>query len=158
MRLGLAILILTFASAAPAHAQSNDVVSWTRSFMDAYTNGDSATVLNSVDEHTTMYGSDVAEIFHGPGGIKTMLLEDAKLWGGKARIGEMKDVTSAKAGDLETIFFNASFTVGDRPPMPVRFCIVRRKSKSHWYLVQSSNSVVTQGQSAEAILKGNPPR
>jgi len=156
LKLALATFtICVFLLSGSAVAQQRDVRSWTAAFLQAYANADSVTVLHSVDENTTVYGSDAAEVFHGQSGIKSMLANDARLWGGKAHIGEMQDISIAQAGDIATIFFNASFAVGDLPSVPVRFCIVWKRSKTGWYLVQSSSAVVTDGQSAQAILMKN---
>lgn len=156
MNLSLATLFLcSFLFSGSAVAQQSDVRAWTVTFLESYVKGDSDTVVRSVDDNTTVYGSDAAEAFHGRDGIKSMLANDARLWAGRAHIGEVKDVSISQGGDLQTIFFNASVAVGDQPPVPVRFCMVWRKSTRGWYLVQSSNSVVTEGQSAQAILTRN---
>jgi len=153
MRFTLTALFLTLLSAChPATAQSDDLRLRTQNLITAYANGDKETVLRSIDDQTTIYGSDAAEVFHGPREISTMLSNDQKLWGGHAQIGPMTDITVHKSGVVESIFFNASFRVGDRAPMPVRFCMVWIKEKGRWLLLQSSNAVVTQGQSGEELL------
>jgi hypothetical protein len=84
-----------------------------------------------------------------------MLSNDARLWSGTAHIGEMKDVTVVKQGHLESIFFQAPFTVGNGPPVPVRFCMIWRHTGNRWLLLQSSNAVVTEHQSAAELLAGH---
>ncbi len=149
------LLLFTFLFAVTSVAQQADVNSSIHSFLDSYVKGDRETVLRSVDENTTVFGSDVDEVFHGRSAFESMLENDTLLWGGKAHFGEMRDVSVAKCGDIQTIFFNTEFAVGDQPPVPLRFCMVWRKVKGRWLLVQSSSAVVTEGQSAQSILKNN---
>jgi hypothetical protein len=155
MRFALALFMTVLAAPHVADGQGGDVRSVTRSFIDAYARGDSDTVLQSIDERTTVYGSDANQVVHGTAEVKVMLAKDAHLWAGKARIGQMRDISTSNEGDLQTIFFNATFSVGNRPPAPVRFCMVWRRSGTVWHLVQGSTAVVTQGQSSKAILKEN---
>ena len=147
-----AMLAIVIFSCLPALSQSEDIQSRTIGFLEAYMRDDSATVLRSIDKDTIVYGSDIAEVFRGRQEIDQMLRDDARLWGGKARLGEPKDVTVYKQKALTTIFFNTTFTLGDRAPIPVRFCFVWRRSGDHWMLVQEANAVVTTGQSARALL------
>ena len=146
-------LVLSVA-ASPGYAQTSGVRSRTRAFLDAYAQGDSKTILDSVDAKTTVYGSDAAEFFRGSAAVGTMLANDSHLWAGTAHIGEMQDVSVFKARNLQTIFFQAPFTVGGRPPVIVRFCMVWKRSAGRWHVLQSSNAVVTQGQSSEQLLLG----
>ncbi len=146
-------LVLSLA-ASPGYSQTAGVRSRTRAFLDAYAQGDSKTILDSVDTNTTVYGSDAAEFFRGSAAVGTMLANDSRLWAGTAHIGEMQDVSVFKTRNLQTIFFQAPFTVGGRPPVLVRFCMVWKRSSGHWHVLQSSNAVVTQGQSAEQLLHG----
>jgi hypothetical protein len=99
-----------------------------------------------------MYGSDATEVFHGVASIQAMLANDTRLWSGTAHIGEMQNITVVKEGNLESIFFQAPFTVGSRPPVPVRFCMIWRHNGKRWLLLQSSNAVVTEHQSAAELL------
>ncbi len=138
-----------------AHAQAADVQARTRAFLDSYMRSDSAAVLASIDESSTMYGSDQAEVFRGAAGVREMMREDARLWGGNAVVGQWRDVSVVHGATIESIVFNAPFSVGKRPAVPVRFAVVWRKTGKRWILVQGSNAVVTQGQSAAEILKGN---
>ncbi len=134
------------------HAQSSDIQSQTRVFLDAYARGDSKTVLSTVDNNTVVYGSDASEVFRGLDSITAMLANDTRLWSNSAHIGDMQNVTTIKQGNLESIFFQAPFTVGNRPPVPVRFCMIWRRNGKHWLLLQSSNAVVTEHQSAAKLL------
>jgi SnoaL-like domain len=134
------------------HAQATDVKSQTRTLLDAYAREDQKTVLASIDDRTVMYGSDATEVFHGVASIQALLANDARLWSGTAHIGEMQNITVVKQGNLESIFFQAPFTVGNRPPVPVRFCMIWRRNGKHWLLLQSSNAVVTEHQSAAELL------
>jgi ketosteroid isomerase-like protein len=150
----LPLLTLAACLSFTAHlpAQAPDVTSQTRSLLDAYARADANTVLASVDDKTVIYGSDAGEVFRGIAAIREMLSNDARLWSGTAHIGEMKNVTVVKQGPLESIFFQAPFTVGNRPPVPVRFCMIWRHTGNRWLLLQSSNAVVTEHQSAEELL------
>ena len=137
---------------AVLQAQATDVKSQTRTLLDAYAREDQKTVLASVDDRTVMYGSDASEVFHGVASIQVMLSNDARLWSGTAHIGEMQNITVVKQGNLESIFFQAPFTVGNRPAVPIRFCMTWRRSGGRWLLLQSSNAVVTEHQSATELL------
>jgi hypothetical protein len=141
---------LSFSSVL--HAQATDVKSQTRALLDAYAREDQKTVLASVDDRTVMYGSDSGEFFHGVAPIQAMLSNDARLWSGTAHIGDMQNITVVKQGNLESIFFQAPFTVGNRPAVPVRFCMTWRRTGKRWLLLQSSNAVVTAHQSAAELL------
>jgi hypothetical protein len=135
------------------HAQAKDVTSQTRTLLDAYAQEDQKIVLAAVDDQTVIYGSDATEVFHGVASIQVMLANDARLWSGTAHIGEMQNVTVVKQGNLESIFFQALFTVGNRPAVPVRFCMTWRRTGGRWLLLQSSNAVVTEHQSAAELLR-----
>ncbi len=135
------------------HAQAKDVTSQTRTLLDAYAREDQKIVLAAVDDQTVMYGSDATEVFHGVASIQVMLANDARLWSGTAHIGEMQNVTVVKQGNLESIFFQALFTVGNRPAVPVRFCMTWRRTGGRWLLLQSSNAVVTEHQSAAELFR-----
>lgn len=158
MRIALALLLLTGSSAL---AGTTDIKMQTRQVLDAYARGDSAGVLALSDpEAITVYGSDAAEVFHGAAALKTMLAYDQRLWGGAAQIGPLDHVNLVETKDLASIFFDAPFSVGGRPPLPVRFAMTWRRTGKRWLLVQSSNVVPTQGQSARQLLEGsgNTPR
>jgi hypothetical protein len=129
-----------------------DVKTQTRTLLDAYAREDQKTVLASIDDRTVMYGSDATEVFHGVASIQAMLSNDARLWSGTAHIGEMQNITVVRQGNLESIFFQAPFTVGNRPAVPVRFCMTWRRTGGRWLLLQSSNAVVTEHQSAAELL------
>jgi hypothetical protein len=134
------------------NAQTPDIQSQTRAFLDAYARGDSKTILAAVDNNTVVYGSDASEVFRGLDSITAMLANDTRLWSNSAHIGDIQNVTTIKQGNLESIFFQAPFTVGNRPPVPVRFCMIWRRNGKHWLLLQSSNAVVTEHQSAAELL------
>jgi ketosteroid isomerase-like protein len=153
MRSPSALLLSTCLSISLClHAQTPDIQSQTRAFLDAYARGDSKTILAAVDNNTVVYGSDAGEVFRGLDAITTMLSNDARLWSGSAHIGDMQNVTTIKQGNLESIFFQAPFTVASRPPVPVRFCMIWRHNGKRWLLLQSSNAVVTEHQSAAELL------
>ncbi|MEO6805549.1 MAG: nuclear transport factor 2 family protein [Edaphobacter sp.] len=137
---------------ARTQAQVHDVKSETRVLLDAYAHQDAKTVLAVISDQTVMYGADSSEIFRGVAQIQTMISNDARLWSGTAHIGDMQNVTVVSHGNLESIFFQAPFTVGNRPPVPVRFCMLWKHSGKHWLLLQSSNAVVTEHQSAAELL------
>jgi ketosteroid isomerase-like protein len=153
--LPLLTLATCLSFAAHLTAQVADVNSQTRSLLDAYARADANAVLLSIDEKTVIYGSDAGEVFQGIDPIREMLSNDARLWSGTAHIGEMKNVTVVKQDHLESIFFQAPFTVGNRPPVTVRFCMIWRHTGNRWLLLQSSNAVVTEHQSAAELLAGH---
>jgi ketosteroid isomerase-like protein len=138
---------------APASAETHDIATQTRIFLDAYARGDRSTVLGLVNgDEITVFGSDVAEICHGSAEVSRLLSNDLRLWGGPAHIGPMEHVSIAQSGGLASIFFDAPFSAGGRAPLPVRFSMVWRRTGKGWRLVQSSNVVPTQGQSAAQLL------
>jgi hypothetical protein len=67
----------------------------------SYARGDSKTILAVVDNNTVVYCSDAGEVFRGSESITTMLSNDARLWSGLAHIGDMRNVTNIKQGNLE---------------------------------------------------------
>jgi ketosteroid isomerase-like protein len=136
-------------------AATADVQQATRAYLDAYTSGDRAAILAVLDEQSVAYGSDAAEVHRGREQVMKMFDDDMKLWGKTARIGEMSDVSVAQAGALRSIFFQAPFSVGGRPPLMVRIAIVWERVRGGWKLRQSSSSVPTHGQSAAELLRQN---
>ena len=143
-----------FLFCAPSLSQSSPIQDRTRIFLDAYAKGDQRTVLNLIDHaHVTMYGSDVAEVVHGADAVLKLMDSDQKLWGMTARMGPMNHVSITEVKGLATVFFDVTFSVGGRPPIPVRVAAVWKREGKSWLLIQSSNSVVTQHQSAEELLR-----
>ncbi len=136
-----------------AAAGAPDVAHETRLFIDAYVHGDSKTVLAFIDPNVVVFGSDEAEVLHGAAAVNQMLEDDLKLWGGTARFDSMEHVSIIESGDIASIFFDAGFSVGNRPAVPVRFAMVWHRSVAGWKLVQSSNVVPTEGKSAAELLK-----
>jgi hypothetical protein len=104
------------------------------------------------DPGITIYGSDVAEVFHGREALATMMTNDQRLWSGHATIGDLKDVSVRQSGGLAVIFFQADFTVVGRLAVPIRFAMTWQLRDGRWLLVQSSNAVPTKGQSAAELL------
>jgi hypothetical protein len=139
---------------APSWSQSSPIQDRTRIFLDAYAKGDQQTVLDLIDHsHVTMYGSDVAEVVHGTDALLKLMESDQKIWGGAAHMGPMDHVSITETKGLATIFFNVTFSVGGRSPIPVRVAAVWKREGKSWLLIQSSNSVVTEHQSAEELLR-----
>jgi len=126
----------------------------TRTFLDAYARADASAVLALTDPDTlTVYGSDVSEFVQGRAAFLAMLANDARLWQNSAHIGPMKHISTVVSGDIvATIFFDATFTVGDRPAVPIRCSLVWQRHGRRWLLRQASNTVPTTGQSAAEIL------
>jgi ketosteroid isomerase-like protein len=141
---------------APAIAATKpDIAQQTQLFLNAYASGDRNTVLSMIASDAVVYGSDASEIVHGAAAGSSLFTDDQRLWGGSAHIGEMKNISMVRQGNLASIFFDADFSVGGRPPLPVRYAMVWRLTSGKWLLVQSSNVVPTQGQSAADLLKKN---
>lgn len=155
MRLFLTCLMITLGTPHLLFAQDKDVRSVTRSFIDAYALADAATVLRAIDERTIVYGGSANQVVRGTRGVKDMLARDAHMWAGKARIGEMKDVSTSNEGSLETIFFNANLVIGNHAPLPVRFCMVWRTG-TIWRLLQASTAIVAKGSSTNLSQSDNP--
>jgi hypothetical protein len=149
------VILCTISISVPGHAAAPDIKQQTRLFLDAYARGDRDKVLPLLDPGIAIYGSDAAEISNGTEAASTLITNDQHLWGGPAHIGEMKNVSLIRQGNLASIFFDANFSAGGRPPVPVRFAMVWRHTSGKWLLVQSSNVVPTQGQSAADLLKKN---
>lgn len=155
MRSNVFVLIIAGAIVAgPALAQPKSPAEATRAFLDAYARGDAQAVAGMVEPDVTVYGSDVAEVAHGPDGVRRMLANDAKLWGGPVQIGPMDHVTLTSEGRLAVLTFDAPFLLPGRPAVPVRFSMAWRRGASGWRLAQSANATPTVGQSAEELLKG----
>lgn len=155
VRLSTTLFLILIVSRPLSFAAPNDIKDQTRQFLDAYAHGDLKMVLSMTAPTITVYGSDIDEVFTGKAGVKKMLQDDMKLWNGSAEIGEMQRVSVVEKGDFASIFFNATFRLQGRDPMPLRFAMVWQRSEKGWKLVQSSNVVPTQGQSAEKLLQRN---
>jgi hypothetical protein len=125
-------------------------------FLDSYVRGDQKQVLSMVDPEITMYGSDRSEFLHGANELSEMMRIDQLLWQKTARITDLCNFSEVSTGSLATLFFDATFTAGNRPPMPLRFATVWKKKHGKWFLVQSSNVVPTEHQSAAEILGASP--
>ncbi|HEY6413624.1 MAG TPA: nuclear transport factor 2 family protein [Edaphobacter sp.] len=149
------VILCTILISVPASAATPDIKQQTRLFLDAYAHGDRDKVLPLLDPGIAIYGSDAAEVSLGTDAATTLFTNDQRLWGGPAHIGEMKNVSLIRQGNLASIFFDADFSAGGRAPIPVRFAMVWRLTSGKWLLVQSSNVVPTQGQSAADLLKKN---
>jgi hypothetical protein len=150
----LLLAFTCFLLSSPSWSQASPIQDRTRLFLDAYAKGDRQTVLSLVDRSdVTMYGSDVAEVVHGADALLKLMDSDQKLWGGTAHMGSMDHVSITETKGLATVFFDVSFAVGGRPPIPVRVAAVWKREGKTWLLVQSSNSVVTEHQSAEDLLR-----
>jgi ketosteroid isomerase-like protein len=151
----ISIFCAMLANAQTTPTPKPDIKHQTELFLSAYANGDSSAVLPMLASDIVVYGSDASEIRHGAAGVSSLLADDQRLWGGPAHIGPMQNVSVVQEGTLISIFFDADFSVGGRPPIPVRFAMVWRLTSGKWLLTQSSNVVPTQGQSAADLLKKN---
>jgi hypothetical protein len=110
-------------------------------------------VLPFIDpDNITVYGTDASEYFHGRAAFLAMMANDARLWQHSAHIGSMQNISTVVAGNLATIFFDVPFTVGDRPPLPLRCAAVWHRHGNRWLLRQAANVVPTTGQSAAELL------
>jgi hypothetical protein len=148
----VAALILA-VSIATARAQDSPIQKRTQEFLNAYVKGDGNLVLSLIDpKNVTMYGSDVAEVVHGSYALLHLLDSDQKLWGGSARIGPMEHVSVVESRSLASIYFDVPFSVAGRPPLPLRMTALWKREGGKWLLVQSSNAVVSEHQSAEELL------
>jgi ketosteroid isomerase-like protein len=128
----------------------------TRTFLDAYARDDTAAVLPLLDaDRITVYGSDISEIVHGHAAFLVLMADDARLWQGSAHIGAMQHISTVVSGNMATIFFDATFAVGNRPGVPIRCALVWQRHGNRWLLRQAANVVPTTGQSAEELLAGH---
>lgn len=147
-------LIILLTLTPTAWCQNSAIEKQTQTFLDAYAKGDQKAVLDLIDqENITVYGSDVAEFAHGSDAVLKMLANDQQLWGGSAHIGKMEHVSLVQDHSLASIFFDLPFSVGGRPPVAVRFSVIWRREGKRWLLVQSSNVVPTEHQSAAELLQ-----
>lgn len=136
-----------------ALSQEATIQARTQSFLAAYVRGDVKAILPMVDqERVTMYGSDVAEVAHGAEALTRLLNADQLLWGGTAHMGAMQNVSLIQNRELASIVFDVSFSVGSRPPMPVRVTAIWKREGKQWLLIQSSNAVLSEHQSAAELL------
>jgi hypothetical protein len=146
-------LLATVLLASPAWCQNAPIQQLTRTFLDAYAKGDRQTVLSLIDrENITVYGSDAAEVAQGSDAVMQTLALDQQLWGGSAHIGKMEHISLIQNHSLASIFFDVPFSVGNRAPVPVRFAATWKREGKQWLLVQSSNVVPTEHQSAAELL------
>jgi len=146
-------LLAVLLPASAAWCQNAPIQQLTRTFLDAYAKGDRQTVLGLIDrENITVYGSDAAEVAQGSDAVLQTLALDQQLWGGSAHIGKMEHISLIQNHSLASIFFDVPFSVGNRAPVPVRFAATWKREGKQWLLVQSSNVVPTEHQSAAELL------
>jgi hypothetical protein len=147
----MALLLTGLVS--PIWAQDSAIQKQSQVFLDAYARGDRQVILSLIDQkNIMMYGSDAAEVIHGSDALLKLVTADQQLWGGSAHFGAMEHVSLVKNRSFASIFFDVSFSVGGRPPVPVRVAANWKREGKRWLLVQSSNSVVTEHQSAFELL------
>jgi hypothetical protein len=138
----------------PTWAQDSEIQMDTPVFLDAYVRGDGQVILTLIDqENVTMYGSDATEVVHGSDALLKLVAADQQLWGGSAHFGAMEHVSLVQNHSFASIFFDIPFSVGGRPPVPVRVAAIWKREGKRWLLVQSSNAVVTEHQSAIELLQ-----
>ena len=154
MKIRVITALLLTGFAFPAWAQDSEIQKHTQVFLDAYARGDRQVILTLIDQQNiTMYGSDAAEIVHGSDTLLKLVAADQQLWRGSAHFGAMEHVSLVQNRSFASIFFDVSFSVGGRPPVPVRVAATWKREGKRWLLVQSSNSVVTEHQSAIELLQ-----
>jgi ketosteroid isomerase-like protein len=145
---------MSFGVASAALAQEIAIHDRTQRFLEAYARGDVKAILPLIDRsNVTMYGSDVAEVAHGADALVKLLDADQKLWGGTAHMGAMQNVTLVQDRNLASIVFDVAFSVGGRPPVPVRVTAIWKREGKQWLLIQSSNAVLSEHQSAEELTR-----
>ena len=154
---GLAI-ILTCVTSAQAKMECGAPVSEQgMKFLDAYAAGDEPAVMGALSGGALhMYGSDVSEVAEDRAGVKRIFDADQRLWQHSASWGAVSHLSSVGDGGVCSLFFDRVFKVGGRE-VPVRFAMVWVKEDGAWRLAQSSNTVPTIGQSAEALTRQQAP-
>ncbi len=146
-------ILLSSSLVTTALSQEAPIQARTQTFLDAYARGDVKTILPMVDQdRITMYGSDVAEVAHGAEALTRLMNADQMLWGGTAHTGAMQNVSLIQNRDLASIVFDVSFTVGSRPPVPIRVTAIWKREGKQWLLIQSSNAVLSEHQSAAELV------
>jgi len=154
MKIRVITALLLTGCVFPAWAKDSEIQKHTQAFLDAYVGGDRQVILTLIDqENIRMYGSDAAEIVHGSGALLKLIAADQQLWGGSAHFGAMEHVSLVQNHSLASIFFDIPFSVGGRPPAPVRVAAIWKREGKRWLLVQSSNAVVTENQRAIELLQ-----
>jgi hypothetical protein len=154
MRLCLVAALLLTGLTLPAWSQDSTIQNRTRTFLDAYAKGDREAIAKLIDPvNITMYGSDKAEIVHGSDAVFKLLSEDQQLWGGAVHFGAMEQISLIQNHSLASIVFNVPFVMGDRPPMPIRVVALWKREGRKWLLIQSSNTALTEHQSASELLR-----
>ncbi len=149
MKIWVITALLLTGIVLPAWAQDSEIQKDTQMFLDAYVRGDRHVILTLIDhENIMMYGSDAAEIVHGSDAVLKLVTADQQLWGGSARFGAMELVSLLRNRSLAPIFFDIPFSVAGRPPVTVRVVAIWKREGKRWLLVQGSNAVVTEHQSA----------
>jgi hypothetical protein len=138
----------------PAWAQDSEIQKDTQVFLDAYVRGNRQVIVTLIDqENIMMYGSDATEIVHGSDALLRLVAADQQLWRGSAHFGAMEHVSLVQNYSFASICFDIPFSVGGRPPVPVRVAATWKREGKRWLLVQSSNAVVTEHQSAIELLQ-----
>jgi hypothetical protein len=57
---------------------------------------------------------------HGADALLKLMDQDRKLWDGAVHMGTMEHVSIVPSKGLVSIFFEVRFSIGDRPPIPIR--------------------------------------
>ena len=135
-------------------SQDSVIRSRTQAFLDAYANGDRDGIASLIDpRRITMYGSDKAEFAQGAEAVYKLMSEDHQLWGRAVHFGAMEHESLVREGSMASIAFDIPFVLGGRPPIPIRVVAIWKREGKRWLLVQSSNAVVTEHQSASELLQ-----
>jgi hypothetical protein len=154
MKIRLVTALLLTGFVLPAWAQDSEIQKHTQVFLDAYVRGDRQVILTLIDqENIMMYASDATEIVHGSDALLRLVAADQQLRRGSAHFGAMEHVSLVQNHSFASIFFDIPFSVGGRPPVPVRVAATWKREGKRWLLVQSSNAVVTEHQSAIELLQ-----
>lgn len=151
-----AFLLVSCAPPDPSSAlarERSELEARVAQLLAAYAANDQEAVVRMLDPADfTMFGSDLSEVVRSPGELRQLMSDDFALWT-SATLGPVRDLDVRIHGNLATAFFHAPFSAGGRPPVPVRFSTVWRKTGQQWLLTQSANTVPTVGSSARELLK-----
>lgn len=101
--------------------------------------------MRLLDPRATMYGDAASEFYTTTPGIEGLLAADYRQWS-SARFGQPMHVSTETSDDLETVFFDAPFTLvmadGRAITVTVRFATVWHRAGGRYLLLQSSNATV----------------
>ncbi|GMV29751.1 MAG: hypothetical protein AMXMBFR59_18760 [Rhodanobacteraceae bacterium] len=144
------LILLTGVAPAETTTPKEQVRAQIGRLLERYAANDADEVVALMAPEFVLYGSDVAEICRTPEQLRKLMADDFRLWG-TATFNDIRDEDIRVFGKVATANFHVSFSAGGGKEVPVRFSMTLEKINNTWRIVQSANTVPTQGSSAAEL-------